>query len=117
MYVCCAWTKTTRMQSSSEDLRRFSIIPNQNFKKIGKSGKWYRSDLRKSFQKFLKLFNFRNAKHSTSKILELPLAKISGKKTSDKKLSKSWVYLAKLSYVLEIWKMLVHLLCSVLEIA
>ena len=47
---------------------------------------WYsRSDFRKSFQKFRKLFNFRNAKHSTSKILEIPLTNLNGKKTSDKK--------------------------------
>ena len=64
----------------------------------------YRSNFRKSFQKFRKLFNFRIAKHSTSKILDIPLTKLNGKKTSDKKPSKSWVYLAKLSYVLEMFE-------------
>ena len=77
-------TKTTRMQSSSEDLGPFPFT-NQNFRKFGKSGKWYRSDFRKSFQKFRKLFSFLNAKHLTSKILGVPLAKLNGKKTSDRK--------------------------------
>ena len=75
-------TKTKRMQSSSEDLGALPFA-NQNFRKFGKSGKWYRSDFRKSFQKFRKLFNFR--KNSTSKTLEIPSAKLNGKETSDKK--------------------------------
>ena len=94
-------TKTKRMQSSSENLRRFPFT-NQNFRKFGKSSKWYRSDFRKSVQKFRKLVNFLNAKHSTPKNLDIPLAKLNGKKTSVKKTFEKLGIPRELSYVLEI---------------
>ena len=53
-------------------------------RKFGKSGKWYRKS-RKSVQKFRKLLNFRNANLTIQpKILEIPGAKLDGKKTSGK---------------------------------
>ena len=82
----CAWKKDNKNTSSSEDLGTFPFT-NQKFGNFGNIGKWYSrlSDFRKSFQRFWKLFIFRNAKHSTSKILDIPLAKLNEKKTSDKK--------------------------------
>ena len=54
-------------------------------RKFGKSGKWYGKS-RKSVQKFRKLLNFRNANLTIQpKILEIPGAKLDGKKTSGKK--------------------------------
>ena len=54
-------------------------------RKFGKSGKWYTKS-RKSVQKFRKLLNFRNANLTIQpKILEIPGAKLDGKKTSGKK--------------------------------
>ena len=54
-------------------------------RKFGKSGKWYTKS-RKSVQKFRKLLNFRNANLTIQpKILEIPGAKLNGKKTSGKK--------------------------------
>ena len=54
-------------------------------RKFGKSGKWYRKS-RKSVQKFRKLLNFRKANLTIQpKILEIPGAKLDGKKTSGKK--------------------------------
>ena len=47
----------------------------------------------KSFQKFRKLLNFRNANHSTENFRNSG----NGKKTSGKFISKIWVYLARLS--------------------
>ena len=54
-------------------------------RKFGKSGKWYGKS-RKSVQKFRKLLKFRNANLTIQpKILEIPGAKLDGKKTSGKK--------------------------------
>ena len=54
-------------------------------RKFEKSGKWYGKS-RKSVQKFRKLLNFRNANLTIQpKILEIPGAKLDGKKTSGKK--------------------------------
>ena len=112
-------TKTSSMRSSSEDLRRFSIIPNQNFKKIGKSGKWYRSDFRKSFQKFRKLFNFLNYETFNFEILEIPGAKLNGKKTFGKKnFRKVDGYNSRgCPTFWKFWKKLFHSQCSLLEVA
>ena len=107
------------MRRSSEDLRSFSIIPNQNFKKIGKSGKWYRSDFRKSFQKFRKLFNFLNYETFNFEILEIPGAKLNGKKTFGKKnFRKVDGYNSRGRPTFwKFWKKLFHSQCSLLEVA
>ena len=47
------------------------------------------------------------------KVLEIPGAKLNGKKTSGKKLSEIWVYLARLS---SFWKFLKNLFHSPLEV-
>ena len=68
--------------------------------KIWKQRQWYRN-FRKSFRKFLKLLNFRNANHSTENSGILG-AKLNGKETSGKTFSKIWVYLARFCSFLEI---------------
>ena len=55
----------------------------------------------KSVQKFLKLLNF-EMRTIQPQNLEIPGAKLNGKKTSGEKISKIWVYLARLSSFSEI---------------
>ena len=111
-------TKTTRKQSSSEDLGRFPFT-NQNFPNFGNSGKWCRN-FRKSFQKFRKLFKFRNASHdSTSKILEISGSKVQWQKNFREKLTlKTFKYTLRGCPIFQIFsKMLFHSPCWLLEIA
>ena len=56
---------------------------------------------RKSFQKFRKLLNFRNANHSTDNSRNSG-SKVEWKENFREKISKIWVYLARLSPFLEI---------------
>ena len=55
----------------------------------------------KSFQKFRKLLNFRNANHSTENSRN-PGSKVEWKANSREKFLKIWVYLARLSSFVEI---------------
>ena len=103
---------------SSEDLGRFPFT-NQNFPKFGNSGKLCRN-FREIFQKFRKLFMFRNANHdSTSKILEIPGAKLNGKKKFREKLTlKKFKYTLRGCLIFGIFsKMLFHSSCWLLEAA
>ena len=78
----------------------------QNLSKICKSGKWYRN-----FQKFRKLLNFRNANHST-KIVEIPGAKLNGKKTSGKTTTYAQIF-GNLKFP-KIWDVVVNFLSDVI---
>ena len=49
------------------------------------------------------------------KILDFPGAKLNGKKTSEKKISKIWVYLARLPCFWKFWRMPFHSLLEVAE--
>ena len=74
---------------------------NQNFRKFGKKRQWCRN-FRKSFQKFWKLLNFRNANHSTENSGNSE-SKVEWKGNfREKAFSKIWVYLARFSSGLEI---------------
>ena len=82
-----------------ENLGRFPF--NQNFRKFGNNGKWYRKFPGKSFQKFRKLLNFRNANHSTENSGNSG-SKVEWKGNFREKNSKIWVYPPRLSSLFEI---------------
>ena len=78
------------------NLGRFSFI--QNFRKFGNSGKWYKNFPEK-LPEIPQIDEFQKCEPFNRKILEIRGSKLYGKKTFRKKLSKIWVYLARLSIV------------------
>ena len=75
------WNTNFRLEHSDWELGCFPL--NQNFRKLGNSGKWYRNFPEK-FPEIPKLLNFLMGT-SQPKMLEIPGANLSGKKTSAEK--------------------------------
>ena len=71
-----------------------SIQP--NLLKFGNSGKWYRHFAEK-FPEITETVEFAKLRITKPKILEIPGAKLNGKKTFGKKFPKIWVHLARLA--------------------